>query len=155
MSATPVQPRSPSRGPFATPPDNADLPAPVSKVTTLLTVLIGLSLIAPVFLLGSGLYQLVTGGEVSTSILLAAAGGMTVNVLLLVLVNRVRKGRRWAWITLLVILTVYAILFIAAGLYDLTQTGSAVVLLVGAVPVVMILLLAGPRSSRAYFRSSA
>jgi hypothetical protein len=43
----------------------------------------------------------------------------------------------------------------AAGVYDLTQTGSAVVLLVGAVPVVMILLLAGPPSSRAYFRRSA
>jgi hypothetical protein len=36
--------------------------------------------------------------------------------------------------------------------YDLTQTGSAVLLLVGAVPMAMILLLAGPRGSRAYFR---
>jgi hypothetical protein len=155
MMATPAQPASRSWRPFARPPDNPDLPAPVSKVTTLLTVLIGLSLIAPVFLLAGGLYELVTGAEGSAWILLAAAGGVTVNLLLLVLVNRVRHGRRWAWITMMVILTVYAILFIAVGLYDLAQTDSAVLLLVGAVPVVMILLPAGPRSSRAYFRRTA
>jgi len=152
MSATPAQSRSRSWGPFARPQDNPDLPAPVSKVTTLLTVLIGLSLIAPVFLLAGSVYQLITGGDVSPWILAAAAIGVTVNVLLLILVMRVRKGRRWAWITLMAILALYAVLFIAAGVYDLNQTGSPMVLLVGAVPVVLILLLAGPRSSRAYFR---
>lgn len=59
------------------------------------------------------------------------------------------------WITLLVILTLYAAMLAALGLYDLSQTGSAVLLFVAAIPIVMILMLAASRRSRAYFRRDA
>ena len=155
MSATPGRPRRRSWGPFARRPDNPDLPGPIAKVTTLVTVLIGLSMIAPVYVLIGSAQRLVTGQEVFPIALLAGTVGVVVNTLLLALVNRVRRGRRWAWITLLFILTLYATVLAAAGLYDLSQIGSAVLLFVAAIPIVMILMLAAPRRSRAYFRRDA
>lgn len=152
MSTMPAQPDSRSWSPRpARRADSPDPPGGVSKVTTLLTVLIGLSLIGPVILLVGNGYRLVTGGGYSVA-LLAGAAGVTVNGLLLMLVNRVRQGRRWAWITLLVILALYVAVFAAVGIYDLTDTGSFTLLIVAAIPALMILLLVGPRRSRAYFR---
>ena len=121
----------------------------------MLTVLIGLSMIGPVYLLIGSAQRLATGQEVFPIALVAGTVGVVVNTLLLAVVNRVRRGRRWAWITLLVILTLYAAVLAAAGLYDLSQTGSAVLLFVAAIPIFMILMLAAPRRSRAYFRRKA
>lgn len=155
MSATPARPRRQSWGPLARRHDNPDLPGPVAKVTTLLTVLIGLSMTGPVYLLIASAQRLVTGHEAFPIALLAGTVGVVVNALLLAVVNRVHRGRRWAWITLLVILTLYAAMLAALGLYDLSQTGSAVLLFVAAIPIVMILMLAASRRSGAYFRRDA
>jgi peptidoglycan/LPS O-acetylase OafA/YrhL len=150
----PMQPDSaPARpAPAARKGDRPDLPGPVSKVTTLLMVLIGLTMIGPILYLLGAAYAMVTRGEVLWIGLAAGAIGLAINLLLLLLVKRVRQGRQWAWITLLVILSLYAALFALAGLYDLTANGSYGLLLAAAVPALMIVLLTAPRRTRQYFR---
>lgn len=128
------------------------VPRSVARATTLLTVVIAFNLISPLFLLLSAGYRLLAAREFHPWPVLAGLFGLAVSLLLLLLVKRVRDGRRWAWIALLVILALYAVGFAAAGIYDLRRGGSFLLLFIAAIWVLMILLLTAPPSSRQYFR---
>jgi hypothetical protein len=84
---------------------------------------------------------------------LAVGGGyVAVDLFYLLLAVKTRRGHRWAWITTLVLLGLMALSGLGVLVMGITTDGSLVGLVL-LVPVGLLLLaLAGPRSSREYFR---
>ncbi|SCG45650.1 hypothetical protein GA0074704_1771 [Micromonospora siamensis] len=121
-------------------------------MTTLLTVLIGLAMVSPVLFFVVAISELVQGNPpVHPIAFVVFAVVITLYVLMLVLVRRVRQGNRTAWIILLVLLGIETVFLLIGGAYELVANGSPLALAVAAVPALMFILLIAPRSSRAYF----
>jgi hypothetical protein len=102
----------------------------------------------------------VVNGDDSQRLLLSfVAAAAAVYGFYVLLAAKTRQGRRWAWITTLILLSFFALLGLGAmavGLTDGGLTEGGAPPLAGLILVVptslFILLLAGPRSSREYFR---
>jgi hypothetical protein len=86
--------------------------------------------------------------------LVAALGGgsLLLAVFYLWLAFQTRKGRRWAWVTTLVLLSLPVALGLAMFVYGLVTNDQPLVGLgVAGPPLLLLLLLAAPRGSREYF----
>jgi hypothetical protein len=100
----------------------------------------------------------VIDGEDSAGWLVLPLGAVALNGFFALLAAKTRRGHRWAWITTLILLSVFALLGLGAvgtGLTGgLTDNGAPPLAgLVFVVPTILfILLLTVPRSSREYFR---
>jgi hypothetical protein len=127
-------------------------PLGVRAVTTTIIIFAILGLIRSAMLLVGGIVA-VTDGESPGLVAALAGGSLVVGIFYLWLAYKTRRGRRWAWITMLTLLSLLVVLGLAIFASGLaTDDDSGVVgLAVAAVPLVMILLLTAPRGSRDYF----
>jgi hypothetical protein len=152
MSTAPAQP---TRGSWYQRTSTAGRPkAPwgVRTVTMVVIVFAILGLIRAGLLLVAGIVA-VTQGESPGLVAALAGGSLVVGLFYLWVAYKTRHGRRWAWVTMLVLLSLAVLLGLAIFINGLmTQDGTAVAgLAFAAVPLAMILLLTAPRGSRDYF----
>jgi hypothetical protein len=152
MTSAPIGPAPQSGAPSApTRTTRPHVPAAVGTATTILLVLAGLGLIQSVLLLAGGVMA-IADGESPGLVLALGGGSVALYSLYVLLALKTRRGHRWAWLTTLVLLGLVALLGLSVLVYGITTNGS----LAGLVPLVpaglFLLLLAGPRSSREYFR---
>jgi hypothetical protein len=123
----------------------------VRTVTTIVIIFAILGLVRSAMLLVGGIAA-VTDGESPGLVAALAGGSLVVGIFYLWLAYKTRRGRRWAWITMLTLLSLPVVLGLAIFVSGLAANDSGMVgLPVAAVPLVMILLLTVPRGSREYF----
>ncbi|HZM76440.1 MAG TPA: hypothetical protein VFC19_11965 [Candidatus Limnocylindrales bacterium] len=127
-------------------------PPSVRTATNILYALIGLGLLSPIAFLGVTAASLVRGNAFDRELTLVVAlsvAAVAVGWFYLMLIKKTRKGRRWAWITLLMMLSLVA--FVGALVMTAVADGAAIGMAMLVVPLVLIGLLAGPRRARAYY----
>lgn len=127
-------------------------PHSVRTATNILYVLIGLGLLSPMAFLAVTAVSLARGNAFNRELLpvsVMALGAVAIGWFFLMLIKKTRKGRRWAWMTLLMMLGLVAVV----GLLVMTAVadGAAIGMVMMAVPVILMVMLAGPRRARAYF----
>lgn len=128
-------------------------PRTVRMATSILYVVIALSLISPIVFLAMTAASLAKGeaalpdGELMF-LLVTATVSVIVGWFCLMLTRKARRGRRWAWKTLLLVLAFVA--FVGALVMTSIADGVAIGLVMLAVPLVLIGLLMG-RRARAYY----
>jgi hypothetical protein len=152
-------PLGPARQPWAPSaparPTRPHLPAGVAIATVVLATLAMLGLLQWVFLLAASIMAIADGEEFSGWMLALGAGLVALDSFWLLLAVTTWRGHRWAWRTTLVLLGLVALLGLGVVVLGITTVGvSLAVLLAGLVFVGsggLLLLLAGPRSSREYF----
>jgi hypothetical protein len=129
-------------------------PRGVAIAAGILYVYAAINLLVALGALAGGVMAVVNGEDSPSWMLPIALGLVAVHGFFVLLAAKTRQGRRWAWITTLILLSFYALLglgVLAIGLTDGDSPPLAGLLLL--VPTsLFILLLAGPRSSREYFR---
>ena len=102
MTATELRTR-----PLAT----TELPRGVRTATNILYILIFLGLVTPMAFLAVTIIPMVRENTLDTELtpaLMMAAGAVAVGVFFLLLIRKTRKGRRWAWMSLLMMLSLMA-----------------------------------------------
>jgi uncharacterized membrane protein YhaH (DUF805 family) len=133
-------------------------PLGVAIAAGILYVFAVLNLIVALAGLAISVMAVVDGDDSTSWMLPFALAAVAVNGFFALVASKTRRGRRWAWITTLILLSFYALLGlggVATGLTGgLTDSGAPPLAgLVLVVPTILfILLLTGPRSSREYFR---
>ena len=130
-----------------------EAPPSVRWATTILYVLIFLGLLSPLAFLGVTAASMVRGNAFDRELTLVAVLSFVTVVIgwfYLMLTRKARKGRRWAWLTLLMMLALVA--FIGAVVMTSVANGAATGFVMTIVPLFLIALLAGPRRARAYYR---
>lgn len=135
-------------------------PGSVRMATNILYVLIALALLQPIaFLVTTAVSMvrrnggIVNGGIMDSDVTLAlglAAAAVVAGWFGLVLTRKARHGRRWAWRSLLLLLSLVA--FVGALVMTAIADGAAIGLVMTAVPLVLIGLLAGRRARSYYSR---
>lgn len=115
-------------------------------------VLLAVALFRPIAFLVVAIASLVRGNPMDEDVMTIfamAAGAVAVGWFWLLLIRKARRGRRWAWLTLIGLLGLIAVVgaLVMTAVYD----GAAVGLVMMVVPIVLIGLLAGSRRSREYF----
>jgi hypothetical protein len=128
-------------------------PGSVRTATNILYVLIALGLIGPIAFLAVTALSLARGNvavpDGELMFLLVTAGvSVVVGWFCLMLTRKARRGRRWAWKSLLLVLGLVA--FVGALVMTAISDGAAIGLAMLAVPLVLIGLLLG-RRARAYY----
>jgi hypothetical protein len=127
-------------------------PRSVRTATNIMYVLIGLALVRPIAFVVVVIASLARGNTIGREAMPLFAMALAVIVVgwfYLMLIRKARKGRRWAWITLLMMLGLLAVV----GFLVMTAVsdGAAIGMVMTAVPLILIGLLAGPRNARAYY----
>lgn len=131
----------------------AEPPSSVRTATNILYVLIALGLFSPIAFLAVTALSLARGNvalpdsELMFLITMAVAS-VVAGWFCLMLTRKARRGRRWAWKTLLLLLGLVA--FVGALVMTAIADGAAIGLVMLAVPLVVIGLLLG-RRARAYY----
>jgi hypothetical protein len=138
-------------------------PRGVAIAAGILYVYAAINLVVALAMLAISVMAVVDGDD-SPSWMVLVLGLVAVHGFFVMLAAKTRQGRRWAWITTLILLSLFALLglgVVAIGLTDggltdggLTDGGAPPLagLLLLVPTSLFILLLAGPRSSRKYFR---
>lgn len=144
MTATRFHTRQPT---FTEPPGS------VRTATNILYVVIALSLISPIAFLAVTAIAMARDNVVLPDgelmfLLVTATVSVIVGWFCLMLTRKARRGRRWAWKTLLMLLALVA--FVGALVMTSISNGAAIGLAMLAVPLVLIGLLLG-RRARAYY----
>jgi FtsH-binding integral membrane protein len=127
-------------------------PHSVRTATNILYVLIGLGLLSPIAFLAVTALSLARGNPFNRELVpvsVMAVGTVAIGWFFLMLIKKTRKGRRWAWMTLLMMLGLIAVM----GFLVMTAVsdGAAIGIVIMAVPLILMVLLAGPRQARAHF----
>jgi hypothetical protein len=128
-------------------------PRSVRTATNILYVLIGLGLVSPIVFLAVTGASLVRGGAFDGELVpvsVMAAGAVLLGVFYLLLIRKTRKGRRWAWMSLLMMLGLVA--FVGALVMTSVSNGASIGFVIAAVPLILMGMLAGPRRAREYYR---
>jgi peptidoglycan/LPS O-acetylase OafA/YrhL len=129
-------------------------PRGVAIAAWILYVYAAINLVVALAGLAAVVMAVIDGDDSSAWVIPFVLVAVAVNGFYVLLATKTRQGRRWAWITTLILLSFYALLglgVVAIGLTDGDAPPLAGLLLL--VPTsLFILLLAGPRSSREYFR---
>jgi len=144
MTATEIR----TRRPAVTEP-----PSSVRTATTILYILVGLGLVSPIAFLAVTAASMARGNPFNPELTLAvalAAASVVVGWFCLTLIKKTRKGRRWAWLTLIMVLALIG--FVGALVMTSISDGAAIGMVMTAVPLILIGMLAGPRHARAYYR---
>jgi hypothetical protein len=155
MTSTPIGSTSHPRVESA--PTRAGRPRPiaVSIATTILHVLAVLGLIQALIVLVGGVMVTAEGGldGLPPGLMFAGIGtAVALYSFYVLLAVKTRRGHRWAWILSLLMLSLVALLGVWTLYYGITTDGSLAGLVFLVPSALLILLLAGPRSSREYFR---
>ena len=128
-------------------------PHSVRTATNILYVLIGLGLVSPIAFLAVTIASVVRGNSFDRELIpvsVMALGAIVIGWFFLLLIRKTRKGRRWAWKGLVSMLGLIAI--VGALVMTAVSDGAAIGLVMMAVPLILIILLAGPRGARDYYR---
>jgi hypothetical protein len=131
-----------------------EAPPSVRHATTILFVLVFLAMLSPLAFLGVTAFSMVRGGTFDRELTLVVVLSLVSVVLgwfCLTLIRKTRRGRRWAWVTLLMMLALIA--FVGALVLTSVANGAGTGMVMTLVPLVFIGMLAGPRRAREYFRS--
>jgi len=136
-------------------PAMTEPPSSVRMATNILYAIIALALLRPIAFLAVTAVSLVRGnGNIMDSdltlALALAAAAVVAGWFCLMLTRKARNGRRWAWKTLLLLLSLVA--FVGALVMTAIADGAAIGLVMMAVPLVLIGLLAGRRARGYYSR---
>jgi hypothetical protein len=151
MSSTPIGPARSWSGSAPPRTERPHVPAGVNTATIVLLLLAGLNLVWSVLALAGGVMA-IADGEPPGLVLAIAGGYVAVDLFYLLLAVKTRRGHRWAWITTLVLLSLMALLGLGLLVLGITTEGSPVGLVLLVPAGLLLLALAGPRSSREYFR---
>lgn len=128
-------------------------PPTVRTATTILYVLVFLAMLSPLAFLGMTAFSIARGQAFDRELTLVAAMSIA-SVMLgwfyLVLIRKTRRGRRWAWLTLVMMLGLVA--FVGFLVMTAVSNGAAIGMAMLVVPLILMGLLALPRRAREYYR---
>jgi hypothetical protein len=122
------------------------------RTATTIMVIFGILGLAQAVMLVAGGVAALSDGESPGLVALLGGGSLVLAVFYLWLAYQTRKGRRWAWLTTLVLLSLPVVLGLALFVYGVVANDEPLVGLgLAGPPLLLVLLLAGPRGSREYF----
>lgn len=155
MTSTPIGSIKQSRAPSAPTGTVRRRPIAVGIATTILHVVAVIGLIQALVVGAAGV-KMIADGELDglpPALLVVGIGtAVALYSFYVLLAVKTRRGHRWAWILSLLMLSLVALLGVWTLYYGITTDGSLAGLVFLVPSALLILLLAGPRSSREYFR---
>jgi NADH:ubiquinone oxidoreductase subunit 2 (subunit N) len=130
-----------------------EAPPSVRTATTILYILVGLAVVRPIAFLAVAAVSLARGNAFDRELIPVAGisvGAVLLGWFYLLLIRKTRKGRRWAWLTLLMMLGLVA--FVGFLVMTGVSNGAAIGMAMMAVALILMGLLALPRRAREYYR---